>query len=202
MEDITKKTTDAYNELAEHYSQTHFDVNKVKYLLDEFLSYLKEKQILDAGCGPGRDSKYFSEKGYSVTGIDLSEKFLKIARSKVQFTNFIKMDLRKLGFANESFDGIWCCASLLHILKNQAKQTLIGFYKVLKSEGILFLSVKEGYGEKFLVNDDYKKIPRFYSLYQQKELENLVEEAGFKIMNSKKEQKKDTWICTFAEKMK
>lgn len=88
-ENRVAKTIKTYEELAEDYYKTHFDINKIKTISDFFIQNLKGKKILDIGCGPGRDAKYFSEQGLEVTGIDLTSNFVKMASKNVPNAKFI-----------------------------------------------------------------------------------------------------------------
>ena len=67
---VVAKTIQTYEETAEDYYKTHFDINEIKNIADFFIQNLKGQKILDIGCGPGRDTKYFSENGLDVTGIE------------------------------------------------------------------------------------------------------------------------------------
>ena len=59
-DNVVAKTIKTYEELAEDYYKTHFDINEIKNIADFFIQNLKGQKILDIGCGPGRDAKYFS----------------------------------------------------------------------------------------------------------------------------------------------
>ena len=128
---VVAKTIKTYEELAEDYYKTHFDINEIKNIADFFIQNLKGQKILDIGCGPGRDAKYFSENGLEVTGIDLTSNFVKMASQNVPNAKFIQMDMRNLDFAENTFDGIWACASFLHIPKEDAKNTLLGLWRTV-----------------------------------------------------------------------
>jgi len=195
--DKIKKTIKTYEQIANSYEERYKDINLIKHLIDFFIQNLKGKKVLDIGCGPGRDAEYLSKYGLNVKGIDLTPSFIQMASKNVPKAKFILMYMRKLEFSRNSFDGIWACASFLHIPKAEAKKTLLGFRKVLKPEGILGISVKEGLGEKF---KEYKDKKRFISFYTQKEFKNLVESCNFKIIKTGKEKKEDTWLHVFATK--
>jgi len=115
------------------------DVKVIEHLLTYFIENLKGKKILDVGCGHGRDARYLSERGFEVVGIDLSRNLLKIARRMAPKAKFLLMDMRDLKFGDEEFDGIWSCASFLHIPKREALETLREFRRVLKPGGLLYL---------------------------------------------------------------
>lgn len=174
-------TINTYNKIARKYSDRFFDKNMSRQHND-FIKYAKKELLLDAGSGPGRDTKYFLGKGFKVIGIDLSPGMLKEARRKVPGGRFIKMDIRKLKFKNKIFDGIWCQATLLHLPKNQAELALKEYWRVLKKEAILFISVKKGKGEGMT---RYKgKMDRFFAYYSKDEISKLIERNHFKILKS------------------
>ncbi|MBU0998824.1 methyltransferase domain-containing protein [Patescibacteria group bacterium] len=197
---VVAKTIKTYEELAEDYYKTHFDINEIKNIADFFIQNLKGQKILDIGCGPGRDAKYFSEHNLEVTGIDLTSNFVKMASKNVPNAKFMQMDMRNLDFPENTFDGIWACASFLHVPKEDAKNTLLGFRKILKPAGLIYLSVKQGNEEKFVEKDEYKGRTKFFAFYTQDEFKNLIESCNFKIVKVLIDEKKDTWINVFATK--
>ena len=63
------------------------------------------KRLLEVGCGTGHWSKFFSTKGYEITGIDISERMVTIAKNKnIARSNFHVMDGHRMSFADNSFD--------------------------------------------------------------------------------------------------
>ena len=107
-----KTTKESYDETAQDYAQ-----KATQFLLlsqrEEFIKMLSSKaKILDLGCGSGRDAKFFSEKGFQLIGIDFSPKLLEIAKKTAPLAQFYEMDMQSLTFEENSFDGIWSCASL------------------------------------------------------------------------------------------
>lgn len=201
-DDAVIKTIKTYEKIADDYYKDHFDINDIKSIADFFIKRLKGQKILDIGCGPGRDAKYFSEHNLQVTGIDLTSNFLKIASLNAPNAKFIQMDMRNLDFSENSFDGIWASASFLHVPKKDAKNTLLGFKKVLKPMGIIYLSVKQGDGEKFIQKDSYKENEKFFVFYTEKEFRLLVKSCNFKLIKVLINKHKDTWINIFARKVK
>ena len=197
---VVAKTIQTYEETAEDYYKTHFDINEIKNIADFFIQNLNGQKILDIGCGPGRDAKYFSEHELDVTGIDLTSSFIKMASKNMPNAKFKQMDMRKLDFPETTFDGIWACASFLHVPKEDAKNTLLGFRKILKPAGLIYLSVKQGNEEKFVEKDEYKGRTKFFAFYTQDEFKNLIEFCNFKIVKVLIDEKKDTWINVFATK--
>jgi len=183
MEKEINETIKTYNKIAVQYSSFYSSLEPIQEVIDFFIENVGGKNILDVGCASGRDAKYFFEHGFNVTGIDLSEKFIELAKKNVPQVNFFQMDLRSLDFPENSFDGLWVCMSFLHVPKKQGLATLQGFYKVLKSNGLLHISVKEGNEELFIASKSCDNAQRFFANYSLPELKLVVEKAGFKIIN-------------------
>jgi SAM-dependent methyltransferase len=107
-----------------------------------FLPYLpKGASILDAGCGSGRDSLHFLEQGYKVEAFDNSSAMVEHARA------LTGLAVRKLSFAeldyDSTFDGIWACASLLHVPRVELGFVFGLLHRALKPKGLLYCSFKD-----------------------------------------------------------
>ena len=116
-------------------------------LHDRFLANIPEGGLLlDAGCGAGRDSKAFLARGYMVSAFDASAELA--ARASV----FVGHSVEVLRFEEFSkppiFDGIWACASLLHVPEADLPETIARLWAALKPTGFFYLSFKYGEGER------------------------------------------------------
>lgn len=110
---------------------------------DMFLAELKEgASILDFGCGSGRDTRYFLQKGYRVTALDGSAELCRIAEEKTGIS-VIQMDFNDFD-EQDQYDGIWACSSILHLPKQELKNVLVHMEKALHSDGIIYTSFKYG----------------------------------------------------------
>ena len=139
-------TLDYYNGNAKHYFDTTVNADMSKQY-EFFLKYVKEQgKILDMGCGSGRDSLFFKNKGYKVDAIDGSSELCKLAR---EYTGIdVKcMKFEDLDMFNE-YDGIWACASLLHVDKKLLLEVLKKIRDALKIDGVLYTGFKNGTGEE------------------------------------------------------
>ncbi|WP_312460007.1 class I SAM-dependent methyltransferase [Proteiniclasticum sp.] len=146
--------------------------SKINYLLHmHFIEKYLDKgmKILDAGCGAGRYSIEFAKKGCKVTLFDISDEQLKIAKDKIgeakvneNIEGIFQGDIRDLSqFQNEQFDMVVCYgAPLSYVLENREK-AILEFNRVLKKNGLLFISVNNKWGIlKMLLGNKY---PDFFS---------------------------------------
>lgn len=137
------------NETKEYYqnnAQAFFDdtVNAdISEQYEHFLKYIPNGgRILDFGCGSGRDTKAFLQKGYCVDSIDGSSELCKLA------SDYCGIQVKCMDFYDlsdtEKYDGIWACASLLHIPKNEMPIMLSKMKKALVQNGVIYASFKLG----------------------------------------------------------
>lgn len=147
MKNQEQQTLDYYNKNAQSFVDS---TQKVEFYekQEAFLKYLPEKaHILDFGCGSGRDSKAFIERGYQVTAIDGSEQLCKLA------SDFIGQPVKQMLFQElnefEQYDGIWACSSILHLERQQLYNVLLLIGNALKPGGYLYTSFKYGDWEGF-----------------------------------------------------
>jgi len=205
-EDLISKTIASYDLYAKEYDESVSDI-PMQPQTDIFLSLLKKNSlILDMGCGQGRDTKRFCEKGHRVIGIDLSKELLKIAERRTYDASFIQMDIRNMEFKADAFDGLWACASLIHIPKKDMPKTLEKSYEIAREGCIFYATVKKGDEEKTLFDKKYGNTQKSWSFFQKKEMENFLEEAGFKMISDKYFENKsavrteDVWLNFFCRK--
>ena len=135
-----------YNTNAEKFVEATFGV-EMESIYQPFLKYLPDQAlILDVGCGSGRDSLAFKNKGYDVEAIDYSEALVNKA------TELTGIAVRHQSFydikATEVYDGIWACASLLHCERLRLVEVLQKLSKALKPGGVLYMSFKYGDGDR------------------------------------------------------
>ena len=196
-----------YNRIAKDWTEDHRGDTWWIEGTNKYLSYLKPKaSILDIGCGAGEKSKFLIEKGFEVTGIDFSEKMIKLAKDQVPAGKFFVKDIKKpLGF-NDSFDGIFAQAVLLHIPKNDIVGVLKNIIAPLKPKGYFYVAVKElrqgGKDEEIVKENDYGyDYERFFSYLTLDELKKFVQDIGLKMVYEKVASSgKTNWIQIIAEK--
>ncbi|MBS0271572.1 MAG: class I SAM-dependent methyltransferase [Proteobacteria bacterium] len=158
-----------YDENAQNYFDTTicFDMRS---LYDRFLPFIpKGGKILDAGCGSGRDSKYFLNQGYVVSAFDGSENMAKLASQltglTVQHKNFLDIN------SEEEFNGIWSSASLLHVPQPDLLKTLEKLKKALRYQGVWYMSFRFGEGER-------NEGDRYFNDQTEISLRNVLKQLG------------------------
>lgn len=136
------KTIDYYNQYADKFAQATLHVD-MESLYQPFLVELPEGAcILDVGCGSGRDTLAFKNKGYTVEAMDYSKALVQQATAltglQVRHVSFYDLD------DTDQYDGIWACASLLHCERNKLLDVLRRIHRALRCTGVCYMSFKYG----------------------------------------------------------
>lgn len=141
------------------------------YILDQILKgrYEAGASILDAGCGSGRNLKWFYQNDFTITGIDVDAE--RIIQAKENYPeasrNFSVGTLENLPYASRSFDHILCCA-VLHFAQSEAhfNKMITEMVRVLKRGGSLLIRIASAIGldgkEPFVQDSFSKKLGRFF----------------------------------------
>lgn len=182
-----------YENNAERYAAETFSADMSEQY-QSFLSLLKKgAKILDVGSGSGRDACYFQRHGYQVTALEPSKNLCREIR-KVFSGEIVCSDIQNYQ-PMEQYDGIWACASLLHL---QEKEVLRFFEKMdlyLNNDGVVYISGKNGISTgkvedgRFFLEFSEQLIDKILTVNKQLKLEQLwyTEDAsgrrGFRWMN-------------------
>ena len=135
-------TIDYYNLNAENFIESTQNVD-MHQAQDRFLQLLDENaSILDFGCGSGRDTRYFLDKGYRVTATDGSAELCRWA------SDFTGIEVKEMLFQElddiNTYGGIWACSSILHLPKNELLLVIRKMCNALKDTGVIYTSFKYG----------------------------------------------------------
>lgn len=171
--DKIRETMDVYQGSADGFVEKYLTESVARQFGGKFYEALSGDRILDVGCGPGADSAVFADEGYDVTGFDLTPEFIRTARERVSEGLFVRGDMRQLPFHSNSFDGVWSCASFLHVPRPNAPSTLQEFRRVLDDDGAVYLSLKLGDGGEYDTNG------RYFEFYTPEEVRSLLANVGF-----------------------
>ena len=182
-----------YNDNAEEYFEQTIK-GDLEFNYKEFLKHISENAyILDFGCGSGRDSKVFIDKGYKVRAIDGSYKMCEIAskyiNQKVDCIEFKDFDEENV------YDAIWACATILHIEEESLPDIIFRMTKAIKNRGIIYFSFKKGTGTEIVDG-------KFYNYMTKEKFESILSNIGlnyeikeyFETISSTKRPEKCTWV--------
>ena len=194
----TQKTIEYYNKNAEKYYDDTVNAD-MSYFRNKFLSYVKPGGIiLDLGCGTGRDSKAFLDLGYKVVAMDGASELCKMATKligqEVICSTFEEFEPK------EKYDGIWACASLLHIDKNSIKEVVKKLLPYMNDNCIIYMSYKYGdhdgeRNDRYFVDLTEESVSELF-----KELKNLTkvfEEVTTDVRPGRGEEK---WLNEYYKK--
>lgn len=191
------KTVEYYNENAQSFFETTVNAD-MSLQLNDFIKLLPaEGYVLDAGCGSGRDSLALIKSGFKVEAFDASEEMCKCASDllgqHVKLCRFEELDYSDL------FDGIWACASLLHVTMKAMPEVIRRLHKALKEDGVLYASFKKGIGERYRGERKFTDADEAY-------LHNILQDR-FDIIDIRESidvrpgRENEVWMNVFARKI-
>ena len=158
---------DYYNRYAVPYYEETVDVDMTE-VIEPFMELLPENaEVLDLGCGSGRDTIVLEERGFYVTPMDGSEEMCKLAEINTD-QEVLQMTYDEMEF-DDVFDGIWACAALVHLTDDEMREIMKKLIQALKADGILYFSLHKG-------DRDGIYNGRYFRDYTRKELSDLMEE--------------------------
>ena len=161
-------TINYYNQNAENFiaNTQNADMHPTQ---ERFLRLLDANtSILDFGCGSGRDTKYFLEKGYQVTATDGSAELCRLA-SEFTGIKVKEMLFQELDVMNQ-YDGIWACSSILHLPKKELLPVIWKMCEALKDNGIIYTSFKYG-------NFEGERNGRYFTDFTEKTFREVIEKV-------------------------
>ena len=185
------QTIDYYNQNAEDFYADTVSVD-MSSLYEKFLALLpKQGQILDVGCGSGRDAAFFKQQNYAVTAFDASASLCDMASDLLQ-QPVLNMTFDDIHWQNQ-FAGIWACASLLHCPEERLADVLKKLQAALVIGGILYVSFKYG-------DSTREKGGRVFTDMNETKLHQLLEQhKGLQIIETwlsgdNRMERSDVWL--------
>ncbi|VBB05028.1 s-adenosyl-l-methionine-dependent methyltransferase [Lucifera butyrica] len=145
--DKTETTVKAYNACAADFTAKFMDLALYKDSLNHFINLVPAgAKILDAGCGPGNIARLLLEKqkGFRVSGFDLSPEMVKLAINNVPGASFQIGDIRNLSSWEPGYDAIIAAFSIVHLSNDETLQFIRNVSCLLKAEGLFYLSCIQG----------------------------------------------------------
>lgn len=150
-------------------------------LQDKFLGYIRPgTRVLDFGCGSGRDTKYFMDKGYEVDAIDGSLEFVKMASeyAQIEVKHMLFQELKEA----ERYEGIWACSSILHLTSKELADVFEKMANALVSKGVVYTSFKYGI-------DEIERNGRYFTDMTEDKIQELLDKVDLFLIE-------DMWVTS------
>ena len=157
--------------------------NEEEFLSDLISKIPKGAKILDFGCGLGiPHDKFFAKNGFAVTGIDISQKHIDIAKKNVPGAKFIKGDFSRMKF-KEKFDAVVSFYAIFHIPREEHKKLFKKMRSLLKKGGLILVTLGTS-GDKYSEEKDWAGAKMAWSQYDPETYKKIIKDSGFKIIRS------------------
>lgn len=185
--DAKKMVEDGYDQLAERYAQVRtLSPNNKKYI--DMLARLlpKDSSVLDLGCGPGVPITKELARHFKVVGIDFSRNQIELAKKNVRIAEFHRMDMTKMTFPPNSFDGIFSYLAIIHVPREQKAGLFSKIHEILKPGGFLLIAI--GCDDWVSTpDDDFMGVPMYWSQFGAEKTKAMIKDTGFEVLQASKE---------------
>lgn len=162
-----------------YFERTHARLDQAA--LQEFCSRLPPGgRILDAGCGTGRDLRFFNRSGFLAEGFDASDEMVTMARQQ-SGCKVWQADMMLMSLPKENYDGIWAHGLLSHLPAPGCQRAMASFFASMKKGGTLFVSIREGEGNGEDREDDPSGPARMIYRYRADDFASLIRQSGFQV---------------------
>jgi len=138
--------------------------------------------VLDLGCGSGAPADVEISKAHRVTGVDISQTQIDLARQNVPAGSFLRGDAGSVEFAAASFDAVVSFYTLEHIPRREHGVILRRIYQWLRAGGLLLISIEAGDYDDAM--GEWLGAPMFFSCYDPETMKQMVAEAGFELLET------------------
>jgi len=194
-DEATRHNQAAYDQIAPGYARRQAGRGLAfTDLMSAFTARLPARALVaDLGCGPGHDGTRIVAAGHRVVGVDRSAGMLGIAAERLS-GRVLRGDLRRLPLASAGLDGIWCCASLLHVPQDQTITALGEIRRVLRPGGHLALITALGEGAGLEPVPFAPEVERWYFYRQAGELAAQLPAAGLDVLSLSEEAGNRHWL--------
>ncbi len=189
-----------YDKEATNWSASHGGDDKDSWWKDEMLKfneYLPNGKVIEIGSGVGKDAQALIGLGYDYLGTDASIGLIELAKQRNPSAQFVQKYAHELDPSVGEFDGFWASAVLLHIPRNEMEKSLLAISSILRNEGVGFITMKEGEGERI-----DEKTGRLFTYFKEDEFRDVLESTGFSVLEvGRRDTEKDNWLIFYVRKV-
>jgi SAM-dependent methyltransferase len=199
--DRARQNQDSYDRVAVQYLERGRDRSALRPWMRQFKEQLPSNDpVLDLGAGPCLDSAELRSLGLRVISVDRSMQMLIAAQQEIPGPR-VQADMRQLPLRPNRLAGVWACASLLHLERDELGPAVSGIRSMLVPLGVLFVSLKHGSGEKWDTSKFGPDAPRWFTYWSEDDVDSLLESTGFEIVASATDASpQDRWIARLARR--
>jgi SAM-dependent methyltransferase len=199
--DAARRLQLSYDRVAAQFFARNRDRSALIKWMHRFCAALPhEGGVLDLGAGPCHDSAELRKLGRYVVSLDRSRQMLSVTRDDFPGPR-VQADLRQLPFRRHSLAGVWASASLLHLERCDLRPALAEIARVLVADGVLFVSLKDGDGERWESASYGEEAPRWFTYWNAGDIDDALAANGFTTLESvTRKGSKETWHIRLARK--
>ena len=171
-----------YNRIGSDYHVRRYartDANKVHF--DELIHYFPDSgRLLDLCCGSGVPvAKYFRDHGFEITGIDISEVMIKIAREQIPDGDFQLGDMSEVDFDEGAFDLIVSTYAIIHVRREKQEALFRNIHRWLRPGGRTYLVLGDA-DQPAVIKEDWHGVQMYWSYYSPETYDRLFLKIGFR----------------------
>jgi ubiquinone/menaquinone biosynthesis C-methylase UbiE len=138
--------------------------------------------VLDLGCGSGDPAGIEIAKMHQITGVDVSQSQINLARQNVPSGTFIHGDAGSADFPAASFDAVVSFYTLEHLPREEHQGLLARIYQWLRGNGYLLIGTEAAEVEEIV--SEWLDVPMYFSSFDSETVMGMVETAGFEILET------------------
>jgi cyclopropane fatty-acyl-phospholipid synthase-like methyltransferase len=205
FDDPKRMVERGYDQVADKYARLEEGTEwaRMRWLKKVLDRLAPGSSVLDLGCGSGDPADIEIAKAHKVTGVDISETQINLARQNIPAGDFLHRDIGSVEFTADSFDAVVSFYTLDHVPRAEHKTILRSIHKWLRARGLLLFSIEAG--EHDDETGEWLGVPMFISCFDPETTKTLVNEAGFEILEtaieSRRAQGNDVpFLWVFAQK--
>jgi ubiquinone/menaquinone biosynthesis C-methylase UbiE len=164
--------------------------------MKEFVSLLKGRKVIEVGCGPATDGKHLLNYGLDCISMDYAKNMLLFAKKLNPSLTLFQMDLYNLAFKENSFDGFWATACLLHL--EHPENALVELARITKTKGVGFISMVENQGEIVDSQTNY-----YFKYTNDQDFRKLLAKSGLSVVTADRKNNsssKGDWLTYIVRK--
>jgi SAM-dependent methyltransferase len=205
--DPKRIVAEGYDRIAEQYCEWARQVRSAERA--KYTSVLLEKlpagaEVLELGCGAGIPTTRQLAERFAMTGVDISARYVALARQHVPTAKFIQADMTQLDFAPASFDAVAAFYSLIHVPRQELPDLLRKIAAWLRAGGLL-VATMWAHATEASFAEDWLGAPMYWSGFDSQTNKRLVEEVGLYILSAQEETAEEfgqpiTFLWVIAEK--